>query len=238
MTETRFYTVSFRNPERAARMSARFAKVGIPLTFVSPVGPDDSRIPRDLDRGSAIIWAIMWSHLDMLRAFVDEPDDGVKYGVFCEDDIYIRRDLPRLLPILKATYESYNLNVLLMGYLHPYPPVDVRINGSFMQIDDIPQLSFVYYPHEVWGAQMYLVSKSHARALLGYYTEDFARRSRDPKSGCGPFSADWTLTKYGRRALVYPMMAVEEGRPDSVTPGEMDFHQRCSKANYDPAVHE
>lgn len=234
---TRFYTVSFNNPSRAARMSSRFAKVGIPLTFVSPVGPDDPRIPKDLDRGSATIWAITWSHLAMLRAFVDESGEDVKYGIFCEDDIYIRRDLPRLVPLLTGAYESYVLDVLLLGYLLPYSAVEVRFGDNFGPLD-LPNFSFVHYSDDVWGAQMYLLSKPKARNLLEVYNEDYARRSRDRNSGLSPFSADWTITKLGRRALVYPMIAVEEGRPDSVRPGEMDFHRRCTNANYDPSIHE
>src|SRR3990172_1588439 len=222
--DTRFYAISYNNPERAARMTARFARVGLPLTFVSPVGPDDPRIPADLDRGSATIWAIMWSHLAMYRAFM-ESDENVKYGVFCEDDIHIRRDLPRLMPILKGAYESYNLDVLLLGYLLPYPPVEIRLSGGFSPVPDVPQLSFVHYHDEVWGTQMYLMSKQNIHGLLDYYTEDYSRRSRNPGSGCAPFSADWTLSKRGRRALVYPMMAVEEGNS---TLGHHDYHKQCT----------
>lgn len=234
----RFYTFSFHNPERAARMAARFAKIGLPLTFNPAVELDDPRIPNDLDRSEARVWSIMWGHLDVLRAFVEKADDNIQYVVVCEDDVYIRRDLPRLLPLLTGACMSYGLDVLIMGYLQPYPPVEVRLRERFSPIPDVPQLSFLNYHDEIWGAQMYMMSKAHARDTLNYFTEDYAKRSRIPGSGCAPFAADWTLTKRGRRALVYPMIAVEESQPHAFSGGHHEFHKRCRDANYDPAIHE
>jgi len=234
----RFYVISYKNPDRAARMNARFSKVGIPLTFVNACGPDDPRIPKDLDPGSARIWAITWSHLSMIRAFAEVADEGIKYGIFCEDDILIRRDLPKLLPIVTSAFDAYNLDVLLLGYLQGHLPCEIKFNDGFSPPEGAPQVAFLNFHDEVWGTQMYMMSKAHARDTLNYFTEDYAKRSRSSGSGCAPFAADWTLTKRGRRALVYPMMAVEEGFLDSDVPGHTDFHQACRALNYDPAIHE
>jgi hypothetical protein len=54
-----------------------------------------------------------------------------------------------------------------------------------------------------------------------------------------PNNADWTITKSGRRALIYPMLAVEEKgggkayRDDTQT----QWHDLCHNANYNPDVH-
>lgn len=235
---SQFYVVSYKSPERSRRMKARFEKVGLPLTFIDACGPDDPRIPKDFDPGSARIWAIMWSHLAMLRAFVEETDPNIKYGIFCENDILIRSDLPRLLPILTSAFDAFKLDVLLLGYLQSHLPCEIKMHDGFSSLEGGPQISFLGFHDDVWGAQMYMMSKAHARDMLSTFTEDYAKKSRIPGSGCIPFNPDWTLTKRGRRALVYPMMAVEEGLSDSDVPGHTPFHEQCRALNYDPAVHE
>jgi hypothetical protein len=55
----------------------------------------------------------------------------------------------------------------------------------------------------------------------------------EENSGLQPFSSDWTLTKDGKRALVYPIMVIENGE---VVPNrcysQEQFHRYCFVSNF------
>lgn len=40
-----------------------------------------------------------------------------QYGIFREDDMYIRKDFHTLVPTLAASHKVYQLDVFLLGYL-------------------------------------------------------------------------------------------------------------------------
>ena len=44
-----------------------------------------------------------------------------------------------------------------------------------------------------------------------------------------PFAADWTITKNGKRAFIYPPLAVEEGEINSPHEGQINFHRSYLK---------
>jgi len=220
----RAYTFSYQNPTRAAAMCARFAEEEVELEFVEPVESEDTRIlmsPPDQRR----TWAIMWSHLDMLKTFLES--DG-EFGIFCEDDIMIRKGLKQLLPEIGAAYKRLNLEILLLGYLLNYRPVQVIGHDEFP-----PTTNYTYlnYPDHLWGSQMYLLDRRTAKKFLSRYTVEYA------KSGVNPFSPDWTLTKEGRRAAIYPMLAVEEGKVVTDHQGQIEFHRLCMEAQMDSNYH-
>lgn len=222
MSSVRFFCFSFQNPERKARMEARFKQLDLPYTFVEPVPIDDPRIPTNAHEKRTD--AIMWSHLDMIRAFLNSD---ASHGIFCEDDIYIRRDLPDRLEELVAGYRRASLDVLLLGYLQPSPLVTAV---PWFSLTPGGPATFLGYHDDLWGSQMYLMDRRWASAVL--------ERCAAGSSGVvGPFSPDWTLTKWGRRALVWPMMAVEEGVVVAEVDAHRSFHARCTAANYDPTVH-
>uniref|UniRef100_A0A6C0DWB3 Glycosyltransferase n=1 Tax=viral metagenome TaxID=1070528 RepID=A0A6C0DWB3_9ZZZZ len=220
----RVYTFSYQNPTRATAMRTRFALEDLELEFVPPVEPDDARLvcaPHDQRR----TWAIMWSHLDMLKIFLESYSE---VGLFCEDDILIRKGLKQLLPEIIATYKRLGLEILLLGYLLNFRPVQLIGHAEFS-----PQSNYSYlnYPDHLWGSQMYMLDRRTAKKFLSRYTVEFAR------SATVPFSPDWTLTKEGRRALIYPMLAVEEGRVATDHQGQIEFHRLCAEAQLDSNYH-
>ena len=79
---------------------------------------------------------------------------------------------------------------------------------------------------------MYMISRKHARFLLDKYTIEYgiADLSR-------PYNPDWTLTKDGKKAMIYPLVAVEEGSTKNDCYSQNDFHQRCFLQNYNKDVH-
>lgn len=213
------YIVNFHDEHRKSKMTARFESVGVTPHFTPPVYTNDTRLSGHSCELRTC--AIMLQHLDGLRHFVDHTD--ADHAIVCEDDIYVSKTFSSDLPKIVADFDAANLDVLLLGYLWPYQ-VD-STNPYFAPIGTRP---FYSYPDDLWGSQMYLVSRRHANTLLEKYTMDFVRQFPDK-----PFSPDWTLTKDGKRALLVPMLAVEEGTTKTDHQGQNDFHQRCFEAHYD-----
>lgn len=227
MDNIKFYTFSFRNPERKARMTERFEKEGIELEFVDPVELSDSRIFPAPDNQKRT-WAIMFNHLDMIKAFLESD---AEYGVFCEDDIYIRKGLKNYISNIKFGYEKYNLDILLLGYLWPQEIAEIKVYPEFKILED--HLVFLKYTDDLWGSQMYMLNRETAERFLKKYSVEYALSSQG-NPNIPYFSPDWTLTKDGKRAIIYPMMAVEEGNVVTSHYGQASFHERCTKFNYNP----
>ena len=112
---------------------------------------------------------------------------------------------------------------MFLGYLLPFKIYDT--NTSFCLKARTEKYSYYDYPDDIWGAQMYLISRKHAINLLDRYTIEHAIATIDTM----PFSPDWTLTKFGKKVLIYPMIAVEEGNVKNELYGEIQFHRNCFK---------
>jgi len=208
-------------------MTERFEKEGLTLEFVEPVELTDSRVfPAPVEHRRT--WAIMLNHMDMLKTFLESDAD---YGIFCEDDIYIRKNFKAYISTIVQGYEKFNLEILLLGYLLPYPSAEIKVNPEFKLLDN--QLLFLDYTNDLWGSQMYMFNRATAEKFMRKYSVEYAiLSSANPDLAC--FSPDWTLTKEGKRAIVYPMLAVEEGNVVTSHGGQASFHDRCTKFNYDP----
>lgn len=200
-------------------MRTRFEAVNLPLTIVPPVPWSDSRIRP----GDVRIQAVTWGHLTMLQTFVDDP--GASYGIFMEDDVFIRRDIATYLPELVAMYSRHALDVFLLGYLQPSPPVVVTPRSGYGVLG-VP-LTALTYDDDQWGAQMYMMDKRWARDTLMFCSGTVR----------SPFNPDWIMTKRGRRAMCWPMMGVEEGAITSDHSAQAAFHRQCAAVNYDPSIH-
>jgi hypothetical protein len=212
--EYKVYSFSYNNPERKAAMERRFATVGVPLHWVRAIGADDPSLHGD---DAPRVTAIMHGHLEMIRIFLEDTD--AKYGIFCEDDIFIRKDFKQSIDRAIELYEMQNLDILLLGYLLNYVPYHT------------PRLGFqaLEYGTNLWGAQMYMMDKRAAQAVY----DAFCDRSRVS----GPYSSDWTITKFGKRAMIYPMIAVETGAVCTSHVGQVNFHRACYELNFDPEIH-
>jgi GR25 family glycosyltransferase involved in LPS biosynthesis len=247
MDNIAFYCINFFDEERKNRMIHRFSTMGLELEFVPPVFEADSRIlehTRHLENEKIDkrVWSIMLQHLDSIRSFYENTEK--EYLILCEDDIFISKHLKTDLPAILTTFNELQLDVLLLGYLldcrlerHPenYPTIP---NNSHFSYLDFPILKttdpYMYYdfPYHVWGSQMYLIHRKHALFLLEKYTMEYATADLGR-----PYNPDWTLTKDGKKAIVYPMLAVEEGVSKSDHDGQNSFHDTCFRHNYDESLH-
>jgi GR25 family glycosyltransferase involved in LPS biosynthesis len=230
----KFYCINYKDENRREKMQNRWNLLDLHLKFVDPVETTDKRfdIVREKNPKRELRdWAIMLQHLDSLRDFVLKKEG--EYVIVCEDDIMVSKHLPNDLPEIIETYEQLDLDVLLMGYLIPYKITDD--NHYYPLKERNYKYSYHGYPGDIWGSQMYMVSRKHAEILLQKYTVENAvnsSESSEPSEPSEPFSPDWTLTKWGNRAVIYPMVALEEGDTKCNWDSEIDYHQKCFKMHY------
>jgi len=223
-----FYAFSYKNPIRKDWLEKQFKEENIPLIFTDPVENTDPRLaasPENVRR----TWAIMWSHLDSIKAFTQSKHT---HAVFCEDDLIIRRSLHTYISELVSAFDRRNLDILLLSYLTTSVPAGLVTAPTFKSSER--NLIYLEYDDSLWGAHMYMLSQASAQRLLNIYTQAYAEATIT-NSHLKPFSPDWTLTKNGKRALVYPLMGLEEGTVNTTDAGQIEFHRNCFKAHYDPA---
>ena len=223
----KFYTFSYKNPVRAEHMRTQFAAENLSLEFVKPVEADDPRLQPcpEIYRRS---WAIMFNHLDMLSAFLASD---ATHGIFCEDDICLRKGIRNYLTEVVYNFDRFNLEILLLSYLTTHIPVTFQTHPQHSEYD-IPFTYLTYYP-DVWGAHMYMLNKASAQMMLNIFTQDYAVRSLTDTS-LSHFSPDWTITKHGRRALIYPMLGLEKGEVNTDHEGQASFHKQCHDIHFHP----
>jgi hypothetical protein len=76
-----------------------------------------------------------------------------------------------------------------------------------------------------------MLTKKQAGTLINKYAPPYADLSI--KNGAmTPFNSDWTITKEGNHALIYPMIAIEDGKTTYLDGGQQNYHQDCHRCNY------
>ena len=223
------YCLSYKNPVRKAQMEARFKQLEIDCIFSDGVDNTDPRIANNEGVG----WSLMLGALDILERFYNSDKE---FAIYCEDDVYVHKDFKTMLPRVIKDFKLMNLDMLLLGYLIPF-----EIKSYYQGFDlksDNTNLKYVYhnYPNDLWGSQMILFTKTHAKNILDKYTVEYAIRSRKYTT-LQPFAWDHTMTKNGNRAIIYPMLAVETADKISGHWGQDTFHENCKKCNYNPDIY-
>lgn len=238
MTENyKIYCLSYNNPERKQSMKTRFEKLKANYIFYDGVNFTDPRIHKESYKQC---WSCMYGHLDMIKLFYNDPNTN--FGVFCEDDIFIHKDFCELMPKIIKDFKYLDLHVLLLGYL-----IGFRIEKHYQNFSlknnnlNSDNYNYLNFPNDIWGTQMYMLSKENAGKILEKYDSpsNYAIRTLVDKS-MTPFSADWTITKDGNRALIYPCIAVENGDINishyADCYDQYNFHKICHEINYDPNI--
>lgn len=231
------YCLSFNNLRRMTEMENRFKQLDIKCSFYDGVDSNDPRIFNN--NKNSVVWSYTLGHLDMIRNFYDNSEK--EFGIFCEDDIFIHKDFNKLIPNIIEDFKLMELDVLLLGYLIPFK-ITSQYNGFELKNknnnDSNNNLKYVYhnYPNDLWGAQMYMLTKKHAKYLLDKYTVEYAIRTLTDNT-LQPFSSDWTITKEGNKGLIYPMLAVETADKKCGHYGQDTFHENCKIMNYDPNMY-
>ena len=233
---TPIYVVSYKNKERKDRMIERFTKLNFNnINFVKEVHSNDDRITcfshlENYNKIEKRTWSIMMQHLDSIENFY-ENNKNYNHCIICEDDIFISKDLPDKLQDIIKDFNSLSLDVLMLGYLLPFK-IDVN---SYHSLAHFPMLltnnknsyTIHNYPNDIWGTQMYIISREYAKFLLENFTNLYAYYNLDK-----PYNPDWIITKNGKRALINPMFAVEEGVNLSDCYSQQQYHKICFEMHY------
>jgi GR25 family glycosyltransferase involved in LPS biosynthesis len=172
--DTPIYVVNYKNDERRQRMSERLTALGFQFKFTDPVETSDSRLSdpdKNIPEGNKRVWAIMLQHLDSIRDFYENTTKS--HCIVCEDDIYIKKSMPNILEAIIKKSEELNFDVVLLGYLMPYKiEMNTILHSQYYKIIDTDEsIGHVYhkYPCDLWGSQMYMVSRENAKTLLDPY---------------------------------------------------------------------
>lgn len=225
MEDVTFYYLSLPGTERDNRMVQRFNTLNIPAQRVECVSQEW------LAENGYQGYGCMFGHIKMLTEFVERSDK--EFCMVFEDDVYISKDLTSDIKFLCNRMRRYKLDILLTGYLVNYIPATVTCQPWLSKLD---MIGFYNYPHDLWGTQSYIVTRSYATTIISKYNEEYLKQTLQDSS-LTPFSSDWTITKYGNRAMVYPMYAVEEGNINSTHSGQINFHKDCTSLNYNPDIY-
>jgi GR25 family glycosyltransferase involved in LPS biosynthesis len=236
------YCLTYRNAPRRQQMTQRFNTAGVIFEFVESPDAYDNEFapPADIMEKAELLgtwkakaWSCISGHYKILEQIATGLAD---VAIVCEDDILIRRDFVQVLPGVVANFKSYNLDMLLLGYLS----TDAPAVASYALPLALPVFGYYRYHEHIWGTQMYMISKKHARFLLTHYGTEYAVASLLDAS-MTPWAADHIITKTGNRALISPQLAVERGDitdPEAVNADvHVAFHKDCHLANYNSEIH-
>jgi len=220
------YVINFNDEERRNSMIKRFETIGLKLRFTPPVYKTDPRLNIDIDdnRVEKRTWSIQLQHLDSIRDFYENTNQD--YCIVCEDDILISKNFNKDMEQIIENFNKLELDILLLGYLLPF-----KLQNDYFKLKKTIGYTINEYPDDLWGSQMYLITRKYAKFLLDKYTIEFAVKNLDL-----PYSPDWTITKNGNRALLYPMIALEEGSTKTDHIGQNNFHRNCFLSNYDKDI--
>jgi GR25 family glycosyltransferase involved in LPS biosynthesis len=236
------YCLNYANQTRFDAMFDKWHRTGTKATMFAGVPTTDPRIAgRGLSDHTAKCWSCMIGHLDMIRTYLEETGPEIGCAVFCEDDIMIDADFRARLDHVIDDFEALGLDTLLLGYLTMYPIVGEDNAGypklgysHYVDVDSGRATQYNYYDYgDVWGTQMYMLSRAQAERILEKYGNDYGDRFLANPEGHRQFSADWTITKEGRRAIVYPMLAIEDGLSTYDDYGQRVFHQMSHESHKD-----
>lgn len=205
------YCLNYQNEPRNQSMIQRFQQLNLPFVLSHGVDFSDKRLSNPhLDNHTKKVWSNTYGHLDNIQTFLQSKDD---YGIMCEDDIVIHKDFTTKIQEVFQFMKTTQTDIVLLSYLLPYKLEGV--NHTIIEEQRSEQRQFPHkfysYSNELWGTQMFVYSKQGAATILSVYTPEYADKSiHDPSY---VFSADFTLTKCPqcKRALIYPMLAIEDG---------------------------
>ena len=146
-----------------------------------------------------------------------------------EDDIYLKKSIGYDILMAIQAMQSLNYHIMLLGYLMTYTPEE----GGFQKIAEQGGFSYHHFPDDLWGSHCFIITRLQAQYCLDKYTIEHIATLH----GTG---GDWIFTKDaidGRRALMFPPLAVEEGKVKCDHASQIIFHRNCSDYQYNPLVY-
>jgi GR25 family glycosyltransferase involved in LPS biosynthesis len=216
-----FYCLSYYK-EKRDKMKKRFENLEINCNFYDGIKDSDERIKKfSYNNNKKRYLSTMYGHLDIINDFYHNTNN-IKYAVICEDDIIIHKDIKDLIRKILIDINIMDLDILLLSYMMPYKITVSDVFYKFCLKRDLPINSFYKYheyPKYISGTQMYIITRPYAKYILdNYYCNDYKFDS--------PFIIDKILIHHGNRALLYPMLAIENDEQED------SYHKLCHKIHY------
>jgi len=224
MTNLPIYIINCRNESRKKRMIDRFKHVDLMPTF--NCFTDISGIEQKYHMTLTIHDKVMLSHMNCIKKFYES---NKPLGIICEDDIYIHKTLDKEIEKVTTFITNNQYDILLLGYLLNYKPPYHYHN----LITSFDKYKVYDYNDELWGLQMYMITRKYAKYLLDNFPIQW--KFDNPKKA---WASDWIISKNGKRAMIYPMLAVEEGdRIRDNDSGQKRYHRECNKIQYNSKIY-
>jgi GR25 family glycosyltransferase involved in LPS biosynthesis len=223
ISNCQFYCLSFNDEEKKKSMENRFHRLDIECKFYPGIKHTDERLKYAKTRFNLRQWSITYGHLDIIHDFYYNNNN--KYAVICEDDILIHKNFKNIFEKVIIDLNILNLDILLLGYNIPYKIDYSNIISNYAVKHKINPLDSVFnyhtYPEYLSGSHMYIITKKFAKFLLDKYYNKFAGFDNNG------FILDKTIIKEGNRALLYPMLAIENDKFQ-----KDKYHKLCHKIHY------
>jgi GR25 family glycosyltransferase involved in LPS biosynthesis len=161
------------------------------------------------------IWGCFISHLRALRALVDSKESE---AIVIEDDVMLRNSFVADFFAVRRNIPD-EAQIVLLSYL-----LETKEQLTFAGIDPT-QKNLVTGAHLTWGAQMYLVRRSHAVDCLKRFDKPFYAF---PSTIAVHERTSELITRCSQGLLVSPILAIEEsvlsiGKQSSIR-GSTDSH--------------
>jgi GR25 family glycosyltransferase involved in LPS biosynthesis len=230
-----FHCLNFKNEQRKISMEKRFLTLDISCNFYEGCDLEQDIRIKEYKIGPS---SCMYGHLDMIYQFYYQSNKP--YGIFCEDDILIHKDFKKILPKIIQDFNYFKLDVLLLGYLITFSISEYYnefpLKNNIYTKTEVFPFNYHEFNNDIWGTQMYMISRENAKKILDkYYVGYLEKTVKD--SNLIPFSADWTITKDGNRALLYPLIVIEDGKQNYDHNGQHNFHYNSFFNNYLEEIH-
>lgn len=205
------YVLCYNDPIREERMIKRLKETGVTANICS----FKENIVEHSDRNISCFF----NHLAMMKEFLLSDQE---YGVFIENDVYLKKNLCKGLLEACTIMNKLNFDVLLIGYLINKKPEAFGCRQIYYDGN-----SYYDYGAELWGTQGFILTRKQAQYYIDKYTVEYVKQCNET------ISADWIYTKQGNRALMYPPLVVEEGIiAEKKHQGQINFHKTCKEFLY------
>jgi GR25 family glycosyltransferase involved in LPS biosynthesis len=153
----------------------------------------------------------MLQHVDGIRDFYENTN--YDHCLIVEDDIHISKELTTDIQQIKKDFSEMNLDVLMLGCILVYKlDMNTHLHKAYFPIvNNSGKYSYHNYPDDIWGSHLYMISRTYAKMILEKFSTPYTEDSMKI-----PYNPDMILTKVGKRALLNPMLAIEERRTDGL----------------------
>ena len=149
-----------------------------------------------------------FAHLCMICDFYYNSSNT--YGIFCENDTLIHKDIQTTLPKILLDFNILQLDILVLGYATPVV-VDESMEkyGFSFKREITTETKYTYhnYPDNLKGTQMYILSRKYAKYILDKYYEGYINDTFIDNTGQPFTGTEFIITHNGNRALISPTIA-------------------------------